>query len=154
MEPYSSKTIRRYNYLSGEIEAAYHELSLKLGVSDSAMRILYAICDSGDRCMLRDICRRSGVSKQTVNSAIRKLEQEGIVYLEPAGGKNKTVCLTETGRRLAQNTAVRVLELENEIFASWSEEETDRYLALTERYLAALREKTARISERSTRKTL
>ena len=68
---------------------------MKLGLSDSAMRILYALCDLGDRCPLQSICRRSGLSKQTVNSAIRKLEQEGILYLEQATARAKQVCLTE-----------------------------------------------------------
>ena len=40
-----SKEMKRYNYLVGEIDAVYHEASLKLGLSDSALNILYAICD-------------------------------------------------------------------------------------------------------------
>ena len=69
-----SKEMRRYNHLVGEIDGVYHEMSLRLGLSDSAMIVLYTLCDSGGPCPLRDICRRSGLSKQTVNSALRKLE--------------------------------------------------------------------------------
>ena len=48
----SSKELRRLNYLMGETNAAYHEAALRLGLSDSAMRILYAVCDRGSsfRC--------------------------------------------------------------------------------------------------------
>ena len=46
------KKLKRYNYLIGETEATYHEISLKLGLSDSAMKILYAICDNGKSCLL------------------------------------------------------------------------------------------------------
>lgn len=74
--------LKRYNYLFGEIEAVYHEISLQMGLSDSVSRILYAICDEGDRCPLSLICRRTGLSKQTVNSALRRLEEEG-----PSGWK-------------------------------------------------------------------
>ena len=35
--------IRRYNHLEGEINAVYHRISLKLGLSDSAAIILYKI---------------------------------------------------------------------------------------------------------------
>ena len=42
-----SKKLKRYNYLVGEIDATYHELSTKFGLSDSMMRILYTICDNG-----------------------------------------------------------------------------------------------------------
>lgn len=135
MNTYNSKELKRYNYLLGEIDAAYHEASLQLGLSDSAMRILYTICDNGDCCLLQTICRYSGLSKQTVNSAIRKLEREGIVYLESAGPKTKMVCLTEEGKQLAAKTAIQLLNTENEIFASWTKEEVHTYLSLTEKFL-------------------
>lgn len=141
MKSYSSKEIKRYNHLVGEINAVYHEMSLKLGLSDGAMAVIYTICDNGDSCLLQEICRRSGVSKQTVNSALRKLEREGIVYLEPAGSRSKKVCLTEEGKRLAERTAVQVINTENEIFASWEKGEVLKYLEATERFLAAIKEK-------------
>ena len=116
-------------------------MSLKLGISDSAMAILYTVCDSGDCCPLQEICRRSGIRKQTLNSALRKLEQEDIVYLKSVGPRNKTVCLTPKGRQLAQRSAVQIIEAENDIFASWPEEDVDAFLALTEKFLTALRKK-------------
>ena len=136
-----SKELKRYNYLFSETGAAYHELYLKLGLPDSAIMILYAILENGDRRLLREICRFTGLNKQTINSAIRKLEAEGFVYLEMAGAKNKIVCLTESGKQLAKRTAGCVIKVENEIFASWSQEDVDIYLALTERFLLALKEK-------------
>ena len=141
MHTYPSTAMKRYNHLLGEIDSVYHEMSQKLGLSDSAMIILYTICNSGDRCPLQDICRLSGISKQTINSAIRKLEAENIVYLAPDGGKNKTVCLTDKGKELAGRTALRILEAENAIFASWPAIDLEKYLALTEKFLAKLREK-------------
>ena len=143
METCTSKEIKRYNHLAGEIDATYHEISVKLGLSDSAMSILYTICDNdnGDCCLLHEIRRRSGLCKQTLNSALRKLEAEGIVYLEQANPRNKNVCLTERGKLLAKRTAIQVIEMENAIFASWSETEMEKYLELTERYLLALKEK-------------
>lgn len=142
MNIHSSNEMKRYNHLCGEIEAVYHEMSLKLGLSDSAMAVLYSICNKGDSCLLQEICCQSGVSKQTINSAIRKLEQEGILYLELVNAKNKNVCLTEKGKQLAQNTAIKIIDIENNIFASWQEKEVEQYLGLTERYLTALQEET------------
>ena len=132
-----SKAMRRYNHLVGEIDGVYHEMSLKLGLSDSAMIVLYTICDSGSSCPLRDICLRSGLSKQTVNSALRKLEAEGVVYLEPVSARSKSVCLTEAGQALAAETAGKIIR----IFDSWPQADVEQYLELTERFLLALREK-------------
>lgn len=145
MNNYASKEMKRYNHLLGEIEATYHEMSLKLGLSDSAMIVLYTICDEGESCPLSEICRRSGLSKQTVNSAIRKLEADGILYLEKAGVRSKTVCLTVAGKELAGRTALRLLNVENAILASWTRQDVEKYLELTERFLTALREEAARL---------
>lgn len=140
-----SNEMKRYNHLLGEIEATYHEMSLKLGLSDSAMVILYTICDEGDNCPLAEISRRSGLSKQTVNSAIRKLEAEGILYLEKTSSKSKTVCLTGKGKTLAGRTALRLLNAENTILASWPRQDMEKYLELTGRFLAALKEEADRL---------
>ena len=67
-----SKELKRYNYLFGETGMVYHELNLKLGLSDSESSILYAILEQGERRSLKDICQFSGLSKQPFNSAIRK----------------------------------------------------------------------------------
>ena len=141
MNPYTSKELKHFNHLITEIDSVYHEMSLKLGLSDSAMIILYTICNYGESCLLQDICRQSGLSKQTINSALRKLEAEGILYLEMAGSKNKKVTLTDAGMALAQKTALQVINTENEIFASWSREDVEKYLELTEDFLTAIKEK-------------
>ncbi len=126
---------RQYNYLASELDTAYHNASYVLGLSDSAMRILYTICLGGDCCMLSDIIRLSGISKQTINSALRKLEAEGTVYLETAEGRKKKVCLTEQGKALAQRTVVQLQKMEDKILSSWTPEEQAIYVSLTERYL-------------------
>ena len=141
MSDYIAADMKRFNLLAAEIDAAYHEAALKLGLSDSAMLILYTVCSNGVKCMLNDITRLSGISKQTVNSALRRLEAEDIVYLETVDGKRKVVCLTDKGRSLAKDTVLRVMEIENQIFGSWSETERNIYLRLTQRYLSSFRAK-------------
>ena len=142
--------LSRFNYLLGETEAAYHEVSVKLGCSDSAMKILYAICDNGGCCALRTIRRRSGLSKQTMNSALRKLEAEGILLLENDGAKAKNARLTARGQAVAARTAVRILQIEKDIFACWSEEEVESYLRLTERFLTNFKERAAQLERKET----
>ena len=140
MQGYTTKEMKRFNYLVSETNGAYHEAYLKLGMSDSEGQILYTICNNVDSCLLSEICRLSGISKQTVNSALRKLEGEGIVYLEAYGGRRKRVCLTEQGKVLAERTVVRLIEIENGILDSWPREKLELYLELTENYLEALRD--------------
>ena len=84
-----SEQIHKLNYLTSDLDGLYHQASLQIGVADSVMRVLYAIYDNGDGCPLQTICRQSGISKQTVNSALRKLEGDGILYLPPSGESTK-----------------------------------------------------------------
>ena len=144
-----SKELRRFNYLMGEIDAAYHEAALNLGLSDSAMRILYVLCGCGSfRCSLREVCLCSGLSKQTVNSALRKLEGEGLAFLEPIGTKGKDVCLTDAGQALAEGTVARLIAVEGAILGSWPAEDVEKYLSLAEQYLTAFREKAKHLGNR------
>ena len=78
----------QYTYLAGEINALYHEAAVKMGVSDSVQNILYVLCEKDGRCLQSEVSKLTGISRQTINSAIRNLEKEGIVFLEPGKGRN------------------------------------------------------------------
>lgn len=132
---------RRYNRILSEINAVYHEIALKQGFSDSIMSILYIIADNDGTCLISDLVKQSGLNKQTINSALRKLEEESILYLEAAGGRSKRIVLTEKGTSVVHNTVDRVIAVENKIYSSWKPEEWALYLELTERYLNELKEK-------------
>ena len=118
------------------------------GLPDSVMGVLYTLCDAGGRCSVREACRLGGMSKQTVNSALRRMEREGLIYLE-AAGRGKDVCLTEAGEGLACRTALRVIQAENQVFAAWPQADVEQYLALTRRFQEALGEKAKEIKEES-----
>ena len=133
--------VKRINHLHSEINNVFHEMSQQMGLSDSVSCILYTICNFGDSCMLTDIINMTGIPKQTVNSALRKMEGDGYLQLETTQTRRKKVVLTEAGKLLAQNTAEQMIRMENEIYASWTEEERQLHLALTQRYLDQLKEK-------------
>ena len=143
---YLAEEMRSINYLLSEIDAAYHEASLRLGLADSAMQILYILCSQGGACLLRDICRQSGTSKQTINSALRKLETEGLVCAERCCGEQKMVRLTEQGRQRAECTVARLMAVENSVLSTWSKQELGLYLSLTQRYLTSFKEKIKELS--------
>lgn len=136
-----SQHMKRCNHLQGEIEAAYHEAALKFGLADSTQFILYTICYLGDQCLLSEVVRMTGISKQTINSAVRKMEKEGVIRLAAATSKTKKIVLTEAGAALAEKTVLRLLKAEDEIFASWSEADVEKYLELNERFANELKNK-------------
>lgn len=135
-----SEQIHRINYLTAEMDALYHQASLKIGLADSSMRVLYTIYDNGEWCLLSDIYKQSGISKQTVNSALRKLEAEDIIYLENFKGRSKKVLLTEKGKEYIQQTAARLYQAEKNVYDSWTKEDLNTYVHLTEKYVDLFRE--------------
>ena len=138
MNGYPTHEMKRLNHLVGETTAVYHGFSRLLGISDSEMMILYTLWGEDGCCAPHEICRQSGMSKQTLNSALRKLERAGTIRLEPGQARSKTVCLTEAGRQRADRTVAQVYAAENAIFAAWPQEDVTQYLTLTDRYLQAL----------------
>ena len=62
---------------SGEINGTYHDASLKMGLADSAMQILYSVHMAVGELYPSEIARLCGMSRQTVSSALRALEKQG-----------------------------------------------------------------------------
>lgn len=137
--------IHRINYLTSEMESFYHQASLKLGVSDSVSMVLYTIYDTGESCLLSDIYKKTGISKQTINSAIRTLEASDILYLAPYTGRAKKVILTQKGKDYIQKTAAKIYQAEIRAFDTWSEEEINTYMELMEKYADCFRQQIERL---------
>lgn len=131
--------VHKTNCLSNDMNALYHQAARKLGVADSVSIVSYALYEKGDGCALYDVYTESGVSKQTINSAIRKLETDGVLYLEQDKGKAKRIRLTESGKRFVRQTAEPLFEAECSAFRGWTDEELAMYLHLMERYNNAFR---------------
>ncbi|MCI9168552.1 MAG: MarR family transcriptional regulator [Dorea sp.] len=130
--------LKEYNHIYKETNRIYHDIALKLKLSDSAFDILYAVCQLGDGCLQRDICSLSATSKQTINSSIRKLEREGHIILKPGKGRQMHIFLTETGMELAKERIFPVIEIENKVFDSLTEEESRELLRLSRKYIEIL----------------
>ena len=137
--------IYRINFLANTMDALYHQAAKRLGSADSVLYILYTVHSNGESCPLSDLYKISAISKQTINSAIRKLEAEGDIYLKMHDGKSKIVCLTEKGRDYTRETAEKLLAAEGATFADWNAEELDAYLHLIEKHVASLRNQFGRL---------
>lgn len=133
--------LKEYNEIMGLICGAYHEAALRLHMSDSELNILYVLCSYEQGCYQKVLYQETGLTKSTVNSAVKKLEQEGVLCLQPGEGRNTCVCLTEKGQQLVENTVYKVFQMENEIFDSWSAEEQETFLRLNRDFLERLEQK-------------
>lgn len=149
MEDAHRQAVQALNGLSYDMDVIYHQAARKLGLTDSAMYVLYRLYELGDGCLLRDICRGSGVSKQTVNSALRKLEEEEALYLTRDGGRSKRVWLTEKGNACLTQTVARLYRAECAALEGWTREEIETHLQLMEKYARALGAEVEKMEERT-----
>ena len=115
-----------------ELDDIYHEIALAIGVSDSALAVLYVVCTLGDGCLQKDICREAYVSKQTISSSVRNLEKKGFLYLEKRG-RDKHICLTEKGRQFVEQQIRPVVDMENGAFLQMEQEERAEFILLSQK---------------------
>lgn len=137
-------TLKEFNRLNKEINDIYHELYNRLNISESVFDIFYAIAELGDGCCQRDICNYAFSSKQTIHSAIRKLEREEFLFLKPGKGREMQIFLTQKGQQFTNENIIPVINMEMESFSLFTDEESSELLRLTEKYLTYFREKTKR----------
>ena len=97
MEDKTNELLRAFNRIDKELDDVYHEVALRMNISDSAFTIFYIIHELGDGCLQKDICREAFANKQTVHSSIQKLEREGYLYLQQGDVyKRQTPSVAET----------------------------------------------------------
>lgn len=132
-------TLMEFNMLYKEMDELYHSVALKLGLSDSAFFILYALYMQGDGCLQRDICDTFCLSRQTVNSSIKKLEQEDYLSLHQGNGRDKYIHITPKGRQFLDKKIHPVVEMEKQAFSRMAETESRRLLKLLNKYLQNLK---------------
>jgi DNA-binding MarR family transcriptional regulator len=131
--------------VNGIISSTFHRAAFKLGLNDSEMSIFYVISRRGEGCNQSELYKRTGQRRSTINSAIRKMEKEGLLYLEPGDGRNTRVFLTDKGRRRSRKTVGRLLEMEESIAEAWDESERRQFVELNSRFFAQLREEVEKL---------
>lgn len=140
MKNNTQKQLTEYNRLLKENDDIYHSLARHYGISDCTLWILYIVSESKTNHTQNRICELLSLSKQTVNSALKKLEKDGYIELAPYPGSQKTklVRLTESGKAFAGGIIDQVEKIEHAAFCQFSAEERIIFLELFEKYVSRL----------------
>lgn len=140
--------IRIYNGQYKESNEVYHRLARHCGLSDSAFWILYTLREAEEPVSQKQLwCNELYLSKQTVNSALKNLEEGGYLRLEsaPNNRKSKEIRLTPSGEELMRRTVDPVFAMEERAFQRLTVEEREAILRLGRRNLDLLREEAERL---------
>lgn len=137
-----------YNAVIKETNGMYRDIAKSLGVSDSTFWILYVLRESDKKMMQRDIVNANSFPPQTINSALKKMESDGLVELIEAEDKRKKqVLLTDKGVKLAERTVDKVAVLEIEAMGRLSAAERTAFIELFRKYTDFLKANLQNISE-------
>ena len=125
---------QEFNRIDGQIQRSYHEAAVKMRLPDSEFWILYVLATNGPEMLQTELTAITGVSKTTINSALKKMERKGLLELTPGGGRNTCVRLTDAGNQLSEQTVCQLVALEDRIYESWSPEEQAMLIQLNRDY--------------------
>ncbi len=100
-----------------KISVLYGNIAADMGLSESAFWVLYVLCTSTCPCSQQCIASKLSIPKQTVNSAVQVLCQNGYIYLEyaPNTVRTKLIKLTETGTEFIQKNIYPLLQVEKRV---------------------------------------
>lgn len=89
----------------------YRQMAKRMNLTDMAMWALYTLrVEPGEMTQSR-MCEFLHEPKQTINSALKKMEADGLITLQSGSNRRtKTIHLTAAGEALARETADRVAE--------------------------------------------
>ena len=148
MEPLTfSQFITTYNRLYKETDDLYRRLAKHYGLSDNAFWILYLIEEAPQPITQTELVNTLFLSKQTINSALKSLEQSGHIRLtsDPAGGRGKYLHLTGLGKALAERTIHPVFQMEERAFHAMTAQQQRGLLELNRLNLELLRRESEQI---------
>jgi DNA-binding MarR family transcriptional regulator len=135
---HNDKYTREIDRFWREADAIYHEVAVRVGMSDSSFDILYAIARLGEGCTQKDISNEVLLSKQTLNSSIHKLADRGVLELH-AHGRNASIHLTDEGRKLLKAKIDPVFEAEGRALDAVGIDNMREFLRISKLYQDALR---------------
>lgn len=128
-------SLAEFNGIWQQLSALYRRRALEYGISEGVMWVLYSLTLEGGKMMQRDLCLLTGLPKQTVHSALKKLEGEGYIVQESGEDhRTKWVLLTVSGHELAERTAGDLIHREEQALGSLPEQERRALFTTLQRF--------------------
>ena len=132
--------LEELNQLYKQMDGIYHRYARQLGLSDTAFWILYSMGEETAPLTQRELCDIWHYPPQTVNSALKGLERQGLIALVPRRGsrKDKEMVLTGPGRACVRRWIDPLMEAERRALEELGAAEREQLFSITRRYIRAL----------------
>lgn len=129
------------NQCDKELDEIYHKYALKHNLSDAALWVMYAIYEANENITQADISNFWFFRRQTINTALKNLEQQGFIHLisTPDNRKSKQIKFTDKGNEMLKKVILPLLEAENNVFAEFTDKENELFAELSRKRCSLLR---------------
>lgn len=135
-----SEQIVQFNRLFIAYDELFRSAARRFDLPELSLWILYALREIPD-CTQANLKSVLLHSKQSIQSALRRLEQEGLVDLmpDPRDRRSKIILLTQKGKSISTQTSDRIVAAEKRGFEKLSPGERTQFLDLFGRLCDAVR---------------
>ena len=131
--------LQQYNAVFRKGDEAFHNAVKSFNMSEGTFRILYNLRDIGHDLSQREVYRNACMPKQTVNSALKRLESDDYIELRTdSGTKGRIVALTPKGEELARHTVDLAMNVERLTMTQMPAQELEMLISLMNKYTNAL----------------
>ncbi len=129
------------NSLLKENDDLYRSAARRLGVPETALWILYSLRTWPPPVTQTSLCQWMHQPKQTINSALKHMEAQGLIQLSPGGDRRtREILLTEAGAALAERTADQVVQAEERALAGLGPQERESFLLIYRKFNRLIRQ--------------
>ena len=139
MDESARRGLAAFNQEMKRLDDVYRNAAKSCGMAECAFWILYTLRVEERAFTQAALCEFLVEPKQTINSALKKLEAEGYLALRAgADQRSKLVCLTGKGEQLARSCVDRIPEAEAAALAAMTPDERGALIRLTGRFRTLL----------------
>ena len=137
-----NNNISEINNLFKKNESLYRSLAVRFGLSECSFWILYILRSNIALLTQKDLCDWLYQTKQSVNTALKKLLDLEYIQLSFGNDKrSKYISLTEKGLIFCEQTIDRVIDAERKAVTGFSEDEKELFFQMFQRYADLLDER-------------
>ena len=140
--------LAKYNTEMKKINDIYRSAIKRFMLSDCAFWILYTLRIEQRSFTQSEIGDYLCEPKQTINSALKKLEANNYIALNPGNDqRSKKVSLTKAGEALTQKTVDKLANAEAKALCRMSADDCDAFIRLTKLFGIMLEEEINKMEE-------
>ena len=130
-----SNKVKYIHKILCETEKIYYSMLKHAQITDSEYVLLFSLLESDEGCSQKDIADNTYISTKTLNSAVKKLEQKGLISLTRAKYPNMILNLTPKGKEYVKEKMIPLIETENKILQNVSDKDFENFTALVAKYM-------------------